>query len=89
MHFPGDYGDDAAAGTKIAAEANGLKFTDIPTAPGQENQGAAIRNCVAAKPDLVILTTGPTEAATIVGGAAQAASRASSSAPARPGTRPC
>ncbi len=71
VHFPGDYGDDAAAGTKIAAEANGLTFTDIPTAPGQENQGAAIQKLVAAKPDLVILTTGPTEAATIVGGAAQ------------------
>ncbi|WP_328994972.1 ABC transporter substrate-binding protein [Kribbella sp. NBC_01245] len=72
LHFPGDYGDDAAAGTKIAAEANGMKFTDIPTAPGQENQGAAIGKLVAAKPDLVILTTGPTEAATIVGGAALA-----------------
>jgi ABC-type branched-subunit amino acid transport system substrate-binding protein len=72
VHFPGDYGDDAAAGTKIAAEANGMKFTDIATAPGQENQGAAIQKLVAAKPDLVILTTGPTEAATIVGGAAQA-----------------
>jgi ABC-type branched-subunit amino acid transport system substrate-binding protein len=71
VHFPGDYGDDAAAGTKIAAEANGLTFTDIPTAPGQENQGAAIQKLIAAKPDLVILTTGPTEAATIVGGAAQ------------------
>ncbi|RZT26601.1 amino acid/amide ABC transporter substrate-binding protein (HAAT family) [Kribbella sp. VKM Ac-2569] len=71
VHFPGDYGDDAAAGTKLAAEANGLKFTDIPTAPGQENQGAAIQKLLAAKPDLVILTTGPTEAATIVGGAAQ------------------
>ena len=72
VHFAGDYGDDAAAGTKIAAEANGMKFTDIPTAPGQENQGSAIQKLVAAKPDLVILTTGPTEAATIVGGAAQA-----------------
>jgi ABC-type branched-subunit amino acid transport system substrate-binding protein len=72
VHFPGDYGDDAAAGTKIAAEANGMTFTDIPTAPGQENQGAAITKLVAAKPDMVILTTGPTEAATIVGGAAQA-----------------
>jgi ABC-type branched-subunit amino acid transport system substrate-binding protein len=71
VHFPGDYGDDAAAGTKIAAEANGLAFTDIPTAPGQENQGAAIQRLIATKPDLVILTTGPTEAATIVGGAAQ------------------
>jgi len=72
VHFAGDYGDDAAAGTKIAAEANGMKFTDIPTTSGQDNQGSAIQKLVAAKPDLVILTTGPTEAATIVGGAAQA-----------------
>lgn len=71
VHFPGDYGDDAAAGTKLAAEANGMTFTDIPTAPGQENQGAAVQKLLAAKPDLVILSTGPTEAATIVGGAAQ------------------
>ncbi|GAA0615601.1 ABC transporter substrate-binding protein [Kribbella sandramycini] len=71
VHFPGDYGDDAAAGTKVAAAANGMTFTDIPTAPGQENQGAAIQKLIAAKPDLVILSTGPTEAATIVGGAAQ------------------
>lgn len=72
VHFPGDYGDDAAAGAKIAAEKNGLTFTNITTAPGQANQGAAIQKLVAAKPDLVILTTGPTEAATVVGGAAQA-----------------
>ncbi len=72
VHYPGDYGDDAAAGTKVAADANKLAFTDIPTTPGQENQGAAITKLVAAKPDLVILTTAPAEAAAIVGGAAQA-----------------
>lgn len=72
VHYPGDYGDDGAAGAKIAAEANKLTFTDIPTTPGQENQGAAVTKLVGAKPDLVILTTAPAEAAAIVGGAAQA-----------------
>jgi len=72
VHYPGDYGDDGAAGAKIAAEANGLTFTDIPTTPGQENQAAAVTKLVTAKPDLVILTTAPAEAAAIVGGAAQA-----------------
>ena len=33
--FPGDYGGDGAAGAEIAAEANGLEFTGVETAPGQ------------------------------------------------------
>ena len=36
IHFEGDYGDDAAVGAKIAAEARGVKFTDITIAPGGE-----------------------------------------------------
>lgn len=70
VHYPGDYGDDAAAGAKIAAEKNGMTFVDIATTPGQTNQGAAIQKIASQKPDLIILATGPAEAATIVGGAA-------------------
>ncbi|HET7690314.1 MAG TPA: ABC transporter substrate-binding protein [Nocardioidaceae bacterium] len=70
VHFPGDYGDDAMVGARIAAEANDLKFTDIPTAPGQEAQGAAVTALLKAKPDVVIVSTGPIEMAAIVGGAA-------------------
>jgi len=70
VHFAGDYGDDAAAGAKIAAEKNGLTFTDVKTAAGQDNQAGAIDAIVSGKPDLVILTTGPTEAAVVVGQAA-------------------
>jgi ABC-type branched-subunit amino acid transport system substrate-binding protein len=70
IHYPGDYGDDAAAGAKIAAEANDLQFRDVETQSGQQNQGGAIDAIVSAKPDLVILTTGPTDAAVIVGQAA-------------------
>jgi ABC-type branched-subunit amino acid transport system substrate-binding protein len=70
VHYPGDYGGDAAAGAKIAAERSKLPFTDVQTTQGQENQSEAISRVVSAKPDLVILTTGPTEAAVIVGQAA-------------------
>lgn len=67
VHFAGDFGDDAAAGAKLAAEKHGLTFSDVKTATGQDNQAGAIDAIVSAKPDLVILTTGPTEAAVIVG----------------------
>jgi len=70
VHLAGDYGDDAAAGAKIAAEKNSLTFTDVKTATGQDNQAGAIDAIVNGKPDLVILTTGPTDAAVIVGQAA-------------------
>ena len=70
VHYPGDYGGDAAAGAKLAAERSGLTFTDVATNPGQETQAEAIGRIVSVKPDLVILTTGPTEAATIIGQAA-------------------
>ena len=70
IHYAGDYGDDAAAGVKYAAEKLGLTFTDVKTDPGADKQAAAIAAIIAGKPDLVILTTAPTEAATIVGGAA-------------------
>ena len=72
VHFPGDYGDDAMVGARIAAEANDMKFTDIPTAPGGsvEEQSAAIGAMLKAKPDVVLVSTGPLEMAAIVGGAA-------------------
>jgi ABC-type branched-subunit amino acid transport system substrate-binding protein len=67
VHYPGDYGDDAAAGTKIAAEKNKLPFTDVETQQGPDNQAGAIDKIVSGKPELVILTTGPTDAAVIIG----------------------
>lgn len=71
IHFPGDYGDDAAVGVEIAAEERGVELTDIPIAPGQEAEvTAAIGQVVRAKPDVVVVTTSPTELAQIVGGAA-------------------
>ncbi|HWL49038.1 MAG TPA: ABC transporter substrate-binding protein, partial [Acidimicrobiia bacterium] len=70
VHFPGDYGGDGAAGAKIAAEANGLDFSAVETASGQEEQAGAISAIVKQKPDMVLLGTGPTETAVIVGQAA-------------------
>jgi ABC-type branched-subunit amino acid transport system substrate-binding protein len=67
VHYPGDYGDDAAGGAQYAAEELGLTFTNVPTGPGGEAQAGAISQILTERPDLVIITTGPTEAATIVG----------------------
>lgn len=67
VHYPGDYGDDAAAGAKLGAEARQLTFTDVETPPGQDQQGGAVDQIVSKKPDVVILTTGPTDAAVVVG----------------------
>jgi len=65
--YPGDYGDDAAGGVKYSAEQNDLTFKHIATGPGGGDvQGAVVSQLITEKPDLVILTTGPTEAATIV-----------------------
>ncbi len=70
VHYAGDYGDDAAAGAKIAAEAHGWTFTNVKTDSGQDKQTGAIAAILTKKPDVVILTTGPTDAAVIIGGAA-------------------
>jgi ABC-type branched-subunit amino acid transport system substrate-binding protein len=70
VHYAGDYGDDAAAGAKLAAEAHGWTFTNVKTDSGQDKQTGAIAAIVSAKPDVVLLTTGPTDAAVIIGGAA-------------------
>jgi ABC-type branched-subunit amino acid transport system substrate-binding protein len=71
VHLPGDYGDDAAAGAKLAAESNGLTFINVKTDPGQDKQAGAINAIVTQKPDLVILTSSPSETAVIVGQSAQ------------------
>jgi ABC-type branched-subunit amino acid transport system substrate-binding protein len=71
VHVPGDYGDDAAAGARLAAQANGLTFINIKTDPGQDKQAGAIDQVVTQRPDLVILTVAPAETAVIVAQAAQ------------------
>src|SRR2546430_17050752 len=71
VHYAGDYGDDAAAGAKLGAEAHGGKFSNVKTDAGQDNQAGAITAILTEKPALAILTPGPAETAATVGGAAQ------------------
>ncbi|GIH27381.1 branched-chain amino acid ABC transporter substrate-binding protein [Acrocarpospora phusangensis] len=72
VYYPGDYGADAAAGAKIAAEKNGVKFTAVETPSGATAQGGAITAITKEKPDVVIVTTGPADLAAIVGQSAAA-----------------
>jgi ABC-type branched-subunit amino acid transport system substrate-binding protein len=67
IHYAGDYGGDAAAGAKVAAEANGLEFFNVETTAGPDNQAAAIAAIRGQQPDLVILSTGAADTAAIVG----------------------
>jgi ABC-type branched-subunit amino acid transport system substrate-binding protein len=67
--YPGDYGGDSAAGVEIWAEANGASAQTVETAPNATagNQDAAVGAIAKAKPDVVVLATGPAEMAEIVG----------------------
>lgn len=70
VHLAGDYGDDAAAGAKLAAQSLGMSFSEVKTDSGTDKQAGAIQAILSGRPDLVILTMGPADAATIVGQAA-------------------
>ncbi|MEV4659510.1 ABC transporter substrate-binding protein [Micromonospora sp. NPDC049301] len=67
VHLAGDYGDDAAAGAKLGAQTLGLRFNAVKTDSGADKQAGAIQAILAGKPDVVVLTMGPADAATIVG----------------------
>lgn len=67
IHYAGDYGADAAAGAKVAADANGIDFTNVETSAGTDNQAAAVAAIREQSPDLVIISAGPADTATIVG----------------------
>ncbi|SDH12801.1 ABC transporter substrate-binding protein [Klenkia brasiliensis] len=67
VHYAGDYGGDAAAGAKVAADANGVSFANVETTAGTDNQASAIAAIVEQQPDVVIVSTGPADMATIVG----------------------
>ncbi|HTF11869.1 MAG TPA: ABC transporter substrate-binding protein [Asanoa sp.] len=70
VHLAGDYGDDAAAGAKIASAKLGFQFSDVKTDSGTDKQAGAIGAILSAQPDVVILTTGPADGAAVIGGAA-------------------
>ncbi len=72
--FPGDYGQDGAIGAKIAAEALGLEIVydgEAAVIPGAD-QTPVVTGIAESGADFVWLTTGPTQTAEIVGGAAAA-----------------
>ena len=72
--FPGDFGEDGSIGAKIAAEALGLEVVydgQAQVIPGAD-QTPVITGIVESGADFVWLTTNPTTAAEIIGGAAAA-----------------
>lgn len=75
VKFPGDYGEDWAAGVRIAAEAQGIEVlgedvTQVPISAGGD-VAATVGAVAGESPDAVFLATGPTELGQIVGGLAQ------------------
>ena len=72
--FPGDYGQDAAAGVKIAADYYGIEIVydgEGAVIPGQD-QTPVIQAIAGSGADWTFLTTNPSTGAEIMGGAAQA-----------------
>lgn len=68
VHFPGDYGDDAAVGARIAAEERGIEFFDYTTGPGgADEQTAPITGILKDKPDVVVVATSAIELAAVLG----------------------
>jgi ABC-type branched-subunit amino acid transport system substrate-binding protein len=71
--YPGDYGGDSAAGVQAWAEANEVEFDPathiVQTAPNAiaGNQDAAVGAILGASPEVVVIATGPSEMAEIVG----------------------
>lgn len=72
VYFEGDYGGDALAGAKAAAEANDIEVlaevAQVPVVAGGDVT-AAVTAIVQNQPDLIWITTGPTELGQIMGGA--------------------
>lgn len=74
--FPGEYGQDSAAGAKYAAEQLGVEVVDlegqvIPISVGGDPAADVAPALVAAQPDWVWVTSGPSELAALMGAAAQ------------------
>ncbi len=71
--FPGDYGQDAAAGVKSAIDYYGMELVydgEAAVIPGQD-QTAVIQGIVGSGADWTFLTTNPSIGAEILGGAVQ------------------
>ena len=67
---PGEYGQDGAAGAKIAAEALGLEVVDLEGSIAGDDFTPIVSTLISEKPDIVFITSSPGELAQIFGGAA-------------------
>lgn len=76
VFYPNDYGLDSSAGVAAWAAANEIEFDAeadaVPTGPNAQvgDQSGPIAKILAEQPSVVMLATGPLEAAEIMGGAA-------------------
>ncbi|MBA9004721.1 ABC transporter substrate-binding protein [Thermomonospora cellulosilytica] len=66
VHFDNDYGKDAVAGARAAAQRRKLSFKTVATPPGADKQAAAVAEILAERPDAVLLAVGPAEVGGIV-----------------------
>lgn len=71
IHYPGDYGGDSAAGVSNWAKENGVAFptaNNVQTLPNAAagNQDQAVGAILKARPDVVVLATGPAETGEII-----------------------
>jgi ABC-type branched-subunit amino acid transport system substrate-binding protein len=71
VHYPGDYGGDAAGGARRAAQDDGLKFEDVTVAPGLKPSADVIQKIIDTNPSIVMLSVGAPDTATIVGAASR------------------
>lgn len=71
VHYPGDYGGDAAGGARKAAQEHGLEFDDVTVMPGVKPSAEAIKKIIETDPSLVMLSVGSPDTATIVGTASK------------------
>ncbi len=68
---PGEYGQDGAAGARIAAEQLGLEIVDLEASIAGDDFTSIVSTLVSEQPDIVFITSSPGELAQILGGAAQ------------------
>ncbi len=67
---PGEYGQDGAAGARIAAETLGLEVLDLEASIAGDDFTPIVSTLVAEQPDIVWITSSPGELAQIFGGSA-------------------
>ena len=67
---PGEYGQDGAAGAKVAAEALGLEVVDLEGSIAGDDFTPIVTTLISEAPDIVWITSSPGELAQIMGGAA-------------------